>query len=374
MSNTRRSILGFGLRSLTTLGAASLLKNVALASPAGGAGQIVLAIHLIGGNDSNNMIVPIGAGEYELYARGRGELAIPRNSLLTVTSAQGRGTYGMHPNLAELRNLYDQGALAIAANVGQLAAPVSRAHILARQAQLPKDLFQHTSNDRLRFVRPGFLLPSWTSAIQQSIGDAPEIYLFSSGLSVMPAERIGLEGAEVDNGAMMRAIAAAPRLRTAFPDTGLGLQLRQAATLLQVGESLGLSHPVFSASLAGFDTHVDQLPRQAELFTTLSQAMAAFYEATRELGIADRVTTYTDSEFNRTLAPNATHGSDHGWGGHFLMMGGSIRGGDILGELPSMELGGANDAGSRGVWIPSTALHQFEAAIAGRYGIQQDFA
>src|SRR5258708_29454947 len=72
MSNTRRSILGFGLRSLTTLGAASLLKNVALASPAGGAGQIVLAIHLIGGKDSNNMIVPIGARAGEIYPRGPG--------------------------------------------------------------------------------------------------------------------------------------------------------------------------------------------------------------------------------------------------------------------------------------------------------------
>jgi len=280
--------------------------------------------------------------------------------------------YGLHPNLAELRDLYDQRALAIAANVGSLAAPVGRALILARQAQLPADLFQHTTNDRLRFVRPGFIFPSWTAAMQQSLGnsDAPEVYLFSSGLSVMPAERIALEGAEVDNGAMMRAIAAAPRLRTVFPDTGLGLQLRQVATLLQVGESLGLSRPVFSTSLAGFDTHQDQLPRQAELFTTLSQAMAAFYEATRELGMADRVTTYTDSEFNRTLAPNATHGSEHGWGGHYLIMGGSIRGGDILGELPSVELGGANDAGSRGVWIPSMADDQFQAAIAGRYGIQ----
>jgi uncharacterized protein (DUF1501 family) len=370
MSNTRRSILGFGLRSLTTIGAASLLKNVALASPAGGAGQVLVAIHLIGGNDSNNMIVPTEAGEYEAYARGRGELAIPRNSLLTVTSATGRGTYGLHPNLADLRRIYDEGALAIVANVGSLAAPVTRANILAHQAQLPKDLFQHSSNDRSRFVRPGFLLPSWTGAIQQSIGDEPEFYFFSSGLTVLPAERLGLEGADIDNGAMMRAIAAAPRLRTAFPDTGLGLQLKQVAALLQVSDALGLSRPVFSTSLAGFDTHHDQLPRQAELFTILSQAMTAFYEATRELGIADRVTTYTDSEFNRTLAPNATHGSEHGWGGHQLVMGGSIRGGDIIGELPSMELGGANDAGTRGVWIPSTAYHQFQAAMAGRYGIQ----
>jgi len=139
---------------------------------------------------------------------------------------------------------------------------------------------------------------------------------------------------------------------------------------MQVGEGLGLVRPVFSATLSGFDTHQNQLPKQAELLATLSGAMAAFHEALRELGISDRVTAYTDTEFNRALVPNRTHGSDHGWGGHNLVMGASIRGGDIQGTMPSLELRGKNDVGS-GVWSPTLFTHDYQASMAHRFGLPQ---
>ncbi len=126
---------------------------------------------------------------------------------------------------------------------------------------------------------------------------------------------------------------------------------------------------MFSVFLGGFDTHADQLATQADLFAKLSQAMSAFYEATRELGVSGRVTTYTDTEFNRTMAPNRTHGTDHAWGGHHLVMGGSIRGGDIHGQMPSLELNGRDDAGMRGVWIPTTSAHDYQSRFAQRFGL-----
>jgi uncharacterized protein (DUF1501 family) len=336
-----------------------------------GLDQAVLAINLIGGNDSNNMIVPLDAAAYETYARGRGELAIPKSSLVTIVSSRQQTTYGLHPSLVELRGLYDRGALGIVANVGSLTSPLSRLQVLAQRG-LPSDLMEHTSDSRWKFVHPGFAAPSWTAALQQTVfGKEPfETFGFSSGLLVVPEERTKIEGSQMDNPRLLKAMTGGTPLRTVFPSTGLGKQLEQAAKLLQVGGSLGLGHPVFSTSLAGFDTHRDQLPKQAELFTELSQAMAAFYEATRELGIAERVTTYTDSEFNRALAPNAFHGSDHGWGGHQLVMGGGISGGDVFGAFPSLELGGANDAGSHGVWIPAIANHQYQATLAERYGLR----
>jgi uncharacterized protein (DUF1501 family) len=371
MPNTRRSILGIGLRSLTTLGVASVFKNTALSSTNGILDHAVVTINLVGGNDSNNLIVPAAAADYDLYSRGRGELAIPRSALLDITAAHTGASYGLHPNLGELRRLYNQGALAILANVGTLVQPTTRNQFLAHQAQLPKDLFQHTGDQRWAFVRPGFATTAWAGAQQQPVsGQPPQVFTFSSGLSVVPSQRTGIQGHSLDNPQLLQAIASAPRFRTVFPATGLGAELLQVAKLLYMGPSLGLTRPVFTVSLTGFDTHLSELAQQAVLFTTLSQAMAAFYEATHELGLASRVTTYTDTEFNRTLKPNASHGSDHAWGGHQLVMGGAVKGGDVFGQFPSLQLAGPNDAGNTGIWIPTTSNQQYQATVAEWYGVQ----
>jgi uncharacterized protein (DUF1501 family) len=369
MATSRRTLLGMGLRSVTTFGALSLFKNVAKAGAKRSTDQVVVSINLIGGNDSNNMVVPLGA-EYDNYARGRGELALAKDSLLSISSSRQQGTFGLHPSLGELSGLYETGALAIVANVGSLTSPLSRAQVLAQQG-LPSDLMLHTDDSRWKFVRPGYAVPVWTGALQQATmsKDPMEVFGFSSGLAVVPGERTSIEGSNINNPTLMQAINGST-LRTVFPATGLGSQLRQVAQLLHAGDSLGLTRPVFSTTLSGFDTHRDQLSRQAALFVELSQAMAAFYEATRELGIEHRVATYTDTEFNRTLAPNTTHGSEHGWAGHQFVMGGGISGGDILGEFPSLALGGVNDAGGKGVWIPGIANHQFHAAVAELYGLR----
>ena len=183
MSTTRRAILSTGVKSVAALGIANLFKTSGLAAPQRGQGHAIVSINLIGGNDSNNMLIPTDMQGYAAYARGRGELAIPQSSILSISSRQ-QSAFGLHPNLGELRELYSQGSLAFVANSGSLAAPLTRAMAQTRPTMLPNDLGAHTGNQRWHYVQPGFALPAWTQAFQQPVtsDDPVEVFGFSSGL------------------------------------------------------------------------------------------------------------------------------------------------------------------------------------------------
>ena len=108
--------------------------------------------------------------------------------------------------------------------------------------------------------------------------------------------------------------------------------------------------------MGSFDTHTAQLNTQANLFTQLSQGLSAFFNATEELGVSDSVTTFTESDFGRTLQPNTHSGTDHAWGNHHLILGASVKGGDLYGAFPDLALGGPDDTDTRGRWIPRFRL------------------
>jgi uncharacterized protein (DUF1501 family) len=101
----------------------------------------------------------------------------------------------------------------------------------------------------------------------------------------------------------------------------------------------------------------------------LSQAVAAFYQATQELAIDGAVTTFTASEFGRTLTPSGTDGSDHAWGNHHFIVGTGVKGGKFYGNFPLLAPGGSNDANTRGVLIPTTAVDQYGATLAQWFGV-----
>jgi uncharacterized protein (DUF1501 family) len=126
---------------------------------------------------------------------------------------------------------------------------------------------------------------------------------------------------------------------------------------------------IFFCSYGGFDTHADQLPQQVALLSAISQGMSAFYQATQELGVASQVTTFTLSEFSRTLEPSSNGGTDHAWGSHQLILGGAVKGNSIYGTYPTLALGGPNDADQNGRWIPTTALDQYAATLAAWFGV-----
>jgi uncharacterized protein (DUF1501 family) len=157
-----------------------------------------------------------------------------------------------------------------------------------------------------------------------------------------------------------------PPLPAPFPTTSIGNQLKEVARLIRVRSQMGPGRQVFFCSLGGFDTHASQDGAHTSLLQQLSQSMSAFAMATLELGVAQSVTTFTQSEFNRTMQSNGS-GSDHAWGSHQIVLGGAVRGG-IYGQMPTFAFGGPDDANNRGVWIPTLSNAQFGATLGRWFG------
>lgn len=192
--------------------------------------------------------------------------------------------------------------------------------------------------------------------------------------SVMRRARSG-EG--IVGAAFAKAAQSAVNLDTIFAGatTSLGTQLKTIARLIAGRSSLSNRRQIFFCSVGGFDTHSDQISSHANLMTELSNSLKAFSDATTALGVNDQVLTLTHSDFTRTFTPNGTDistaGSDHGWGGHHLVMGGPVRGGKIYGTFPSLKVGMDQDAASnRGRWIPTSSVDQYAAVGARWLGVE----
>jgi len=365
--HSRRSLMQIGLRATAVAGVAEILPTLAFADSVP-VERAAVCIYLVGGNDSNNMIVPLDPTSFPPYASARQKLAVTQAAFLPVTSSRQKGSFGFHPFLTQLRDLYQQGSLAVLANTGTLNAPITRDQARAKSA-LPTGLFHHESPGHAAYLPNASMMPPWAPEVQQpdERNPGPQDFVLG-GVSMISPRRLVISGPLLENPVLIDAIRRA-QIRTPFPRTQLGGQLFRIARLLKASSKLGLTRPIFSASMAGFDTHIDQAARQEELFGDLSQAMAAFYAATQELGLADQVVTYTQTEFNRTLRPNPMGGTEHAWGGHELIMGGSVRGGDIYGTFPALELGGPDDAGTDGIWVPTIGNQQYEATVAYWHGV-----
>lgn len=140
------------------------------------------------------------------------------------------------------------------------------------------------------------------------------------------------------------------------------------ARLIQVRSALGMSRQVFYASVGNYDTHSYQVDDQQANLTQLAQALKAFHAATVELSISESVTTFTASDFGRSLGVN-NDGTDHGWGGHHFIVGGAVRGRQFYGTLPSLRAKGNPDDTGYGQIIPTTAVDQYAATLARWFGV-----
>lgn len=403
-----------------SFGALAAMSNLsALTANAQTAGdyKALVCIFLFGGNDGHNTVVPLAGGEFSAYQSLRGGVALATNEILAISS---NGTpYGLHYALPELQNIYNQGKMAIVANVGNLVKPSTRTD----QTQIPTQLFSHADQVvQMQSGAPdGSLGMGWGGRTSDAVAGSnagsnfpPSISfngaaLFSNGAQIQsaslqpgndlsqyamniypPAHAAARQTAQteivtnlssfnlinsankvvsnVNNLSAILRNAGSGGITTAFPSTSIGEQLKEAAQMISIRASVGISRQVFFCGLGGFDTHGAQSYTQWDLLVQISQALAAFYTATQELGVADKVTAFTASDFGRTLQPSGS-GTDHGWGSHHLVVGGAVRGGSIYGAFPSMQINAPHFLDNRGILVPTVSLAQYGATLAKWFGV-----
>jgi len=399
-----------------SLGLGGLLSESAQASPVNDYKALV-CVYLAGGNDGNNMIVPVDSARYSAYQAIRGNLALTGNKLLPPISDGDGNPYALHYGLAEMNPLYDSGRLAVLLNTGMLQQPLTRSQYL-QGLQVPSNLFSHSDQAvQVQTGQPYANGTGWGGRLLDALGGAQDSLAAVSGSSpalllqgasvsgnvIVPGNNLSLSGMNLwpssaaqarrqavddmlalNDGSLLRQIANQtmadglqladalksnanlPALSTTFPGTGIGNQLQEITRLIRLRSQMGPGRQVFFCSLGGFDTHGGQDWQHWHLLNELSQALAAFYQASVETGLAQQVTTFTESEFGRSLQSNGG-GSDHAWGNHQLVLGGAVQGG-IYGQMPEFALNGPDDANGRGVWIPKIGTAQVGATLGRWFG------
>jgi uncharacterized protein (DUF1501 family) len=370
---------------------------------------------------------------YQNYSKVRQNLALAQNTLAPIHDSVSGKSFGLHPSLQPLADLYNKsGRATLVANVGTLVQPVPRDYVNLTQPNLskytvPTNLFSHSDqqSEWQNGVPAGQATTGWAGRLVDRIynpqctslsipttygnalptigvnGNSLELLgqcteqtgISASGLSLYGlnanrtndltnvlalGQKSGVQLVQAAAGSLNSAMNIAKIIDqsantpvTGFPNTGLGQQLAQIATLIKLNRDAGLgaTRQIFFASQGGYDTHSDEVRQQAGLLSELAGAMAAFDTyVSNTLGMPDKVVTFTESEFSRTFQPNGNAGADHAWGEHAIVMG-PVKGGQIYGQFPYLMLKGPDDSGDRGNWIPTTPLDQYGVTFANWFGL-----
>lgn len=397
------------------------------------ADKALVFIMLDGGNDSFNMLVPTSTAAYNEYKASRGGLSLTKESLLALNgfTDKNQKTFGLHQNLPKVQALFNQKKLAFVANVAPMIERVTKAEFKASSKPLPVGLMSHsdqfkhwqTSNPGERINRGWFgdfadvlqknkassdismnislagsnIMQNGKEATEYAITDKGSIGLavkdpsitgpqadlnrellngFNKILESQPSSAFqeSYIGATRNSQAQHEKFLAATKditINTRFADTDLSRQLKMVAKSIKAAPQLGMRQQTFFIRYIGWDHHDELLKKHGSMLKILDDALGSFQQALDELGVADKVVTFTGSDFGRTLTSNG-NGTDHAWGGNTLVMGNDVDGGKVFGEYPALSLGDANplDAGD-GVLIPTTATDELYAELALWFGVQK---
>lgn len=389
--------------------------------------KALVCVFMFGGNDSYNMVVPRSNAEYTVYANTRQNMALAQNDLLPINPlTPGIADYGMHPSMGGVQTLFEQGRAAFINNVGPLIEPTTKDQYFSQSVQLPPQLFSHRDMQDQWHSLKGVATSNtgWAGriadAIRQNVANqqlATNVSLSGSSLFQSADETVSyvtgktgplpftgfarpgdfndlfveqrqaferlLDGpydtvyergfAEVQQRAVDTVdlindtLAQAPVINAVFPQSQLGKQMRTVAQMIAVRDILQMERQIFFVAAGGFDSHDDQVQNQPGLLGDISDSIKAFYDATVELGIADSVTTFTQSDFGRTLTSNGD-GTDHAWGGIQFVVGDAVMGQEMYGLYPDVALGSDDDVGG-GRFIPTTSADQYAATLARWFGV-----
>jgi uncharacterized protein (DUF1501 family) len=378
MSQTRRDFLKHtGCAALGTSLLAASVQDLALVRAFADTGatdyKALVCVFMQGGNDGNNTVVPVDQTRFAQYtsARSAAGLALPApgqaGGLLALNPTSRGEQYGLHPSLAEMQSLFNQGKAAVVCNAGPLVEPLTKTTYQNGAGRKPLQLFSHSDQvnqwmtsvsndnsqtgwggraaDRAAALNGAATFPQMISIAgvnlfvtgQSSrplaIGDSNTALAnvlplnnavnadgltftaaqntarrnaFDSIRALVSTERLTKAAADVTTSALQTSAALAsanPAITTTFPNTSIGRQLLQIARLIALRDTLSMKRQIFFAQLGSFDTHSNQTGTQATLLQQLSQAINAFYSATVELGVQSNVTTFTLADFSRTFQP-----------------------------------------------------------------------
>ena len=432
---SRRKFLGQSCAALgyTTL-FSSLINLKAMASAAvdkspsimfGGDYKAMSCLLLAGGNDSYNMLIPRGNNEYNEYAVTRSNLAIPQNDILPSNpiTTDGR-TFGLHPSMPEMQQLFESGNLGFLCNVGTLIEPSSKTDILNGVVQTPLGLFSHADQiQQWQTGRPhertnigwGGRIADLVQSMNSNDNISMNISLqgsnvFQRGDQIIPYSisnngSIGINGYDGQNGfdqlrtealnSMMErnyqdifkntyintikssndasvefqtAIDGIADFATPLPEyNNLARQLRMVAKTIASRDTLGFSRQIFFVQVGGWDHHDELLIAQSSKLEQVNTALNYFNNLMTELNTNDCVTLFSISDFARTLTSNG-NGTDHAWGGNAFFMGGAVNGQEMYGDYPTLALNSDLDL-QDGVIIPTTPADLYMAELALWFGV-----
>ena len=393
--------------------------------------KAMVCIFLYGGNDYANTVTPYDTASYNSYQAMRPSFAHARASLAATSlnpvaaplDVNGVAhQYALAPNLAPLMPLFDGGQLGVLLNVGTLVQPTTKQQYVNKSVKLPPKLFSHNDQQSVwQSSNPEGALSGWGgrmgdlfqggngnatftcvnvsgnavfmsggSAVQYQIstnGSVPlnglKAPLFGSSAAsealrtlitqprshLLEAEynRVAKRSVDADS-VLTAALAASPAISTVYPTANnLGDQLKMVARMIAAAPAVGARRQVFFVSMGGFDNHDQMATAHPTLMKNLASAMAAFYQSTVELGVADKVTAFTASDFGRTMVGN-NDGSDHGWGSMHFVMGGAVKGKTLYGTAPVVANNGPDDVG-QGRLLPTTSVDQLAATLGKWMGV-----